>query len=188
MNPKHILLVAGIAAACCALAPAALAADSGTITFNGQVLNSTCSVNGSTPNLTVTLPDVQKSALPASGAYAASAQTFTLSLTGCPVNATPVKVGAQFYSGNADASVTGGLTNTTGTGYATGVDVQLLDKNGTAVNIGTAAPTGNANVTDQVAVSGTGTATLNYSAQYYVAGTVGAGSVSTSVQYLINYQ
>lgn len=190
MNMKHTLLAAAItfASGAMAIAPTAFAADSGTITINGQVLNSTCSVNGTTPNLTVTLPDVQKSALPASGAYAASAKAFTLNLTGCPVNATPVQVGAQFYSLNADASVTGGLKNTTGAGYATGVDVQLLDGSSTALAIGSAAPAGNANVTDQVAVSGTGTATLNYSAQYYVAGTVGAGTVSTSVQYVINYQ
>jgi major type 1 subunit fimbrin (pilin) len=192
MNLKPTLMAAAFAAACgtLAIAPTALAADSGTITFNGQVLNSTCSVSGDggSNDFTVALPTVQKGVLPSSGAYSAGAKPFTLSLTGCPVNATPIKVGAQFYSSNADAALTGGLKNASGTGYATGLDVQLLDSGNTAITIGTAAPTGNANVSDQVAVDGSGNATLGYTAQYYVTGTVGAGSVSTSVQYVINYQ
>jgi major type 1 subunit fimbrin (pilin) len=194
MNMKHTLLAAAIAFASGAMAitPAALAADSGTITINGQVLTNTCNVNGGTSSLTVALPNVQTSALATNGvgAYGASATGFALNLTGCPVYATAIKVGAQFYSStNADASIPGGLKNTTGTGYATGVDVQLLDGSNATFTIGTAAPTGNANVTDQVAVSGTGTATLNYKAQYYVANAAPtAGSVSTSVQYVINYQ
>lgn len=191
-NLKPTLLALGLAAACggFAITPTALAADTGTITFSGQVLNSTCSVsgNGGSNDFTVTLPTVQKSALPSSGAYSAGARPFTLNLTGCPVNATPVKVGAQFYSSKADAKLLGGLQNATGPGYASGVAVQLLDKDGGAVAIGNAAPSGNADVTNQVAVNGSGNATLNYSAQYYVTGTVGAGTVSTFVQYVINYQ
>lgn len=194
MNLKSNLLATALAVACgaLALAPTANAADSGTITINGQVLTNTCNVNGGTSSFTVALPNVQTSALTTNGvgAYGASATAFALNLTGCPVYATAIKVGAQFYSAaNADASVTGGLKNTTGAGYATGVDVQLLDGSNAAFTIGTAAPTGNANVTDQVAVSGTGTATLNYKAQYYVASAAPtAGTVSTSVQYVINYQ
>jgi major type 1 subunit fimbrin (pilin) len=195
MNLKSNLLATALAVSCGALAlaaPSANAADNGTITFNGQVVTNTCNVNGGTSSFAVTLPNVQTSALTSNGvgAYGASATAFTLNLTGCPVYATAIKVGAQFYSAtNADATVLGGLKNTTGTGYATGVDVQLLDNTNTAFTIGTAAPTGNANVTDQVAVSNTGTATLNYKAQYYVANAAPtAGTVSTSVQYVINYQ
>lgn len=194
MTLNSTLLATALAVACgaLALAPVAKAADSGTITFNGQVVTNTCNVNGGTSSFTVTLPNVQTSALTTNGvgAYGASATAFTLNLTGCPVYATAIKVGAQFYSAtNADATVLGGLKNTSGTGYATGVDVQLLDNTNTAFTIGTAAPTGNANVTDQVAVSNSGTATLNYKAQYYVANAAPtAGTVSTSVQYVINYQ
>lgn len=194
MNLKSNLLATALAVACgaLALAPTANAADTGTITINGQVLTNTCNVNSGTSSFTVALPNVQTSTLTTNGvgAYGASATAFALNLTGCPVYATAIKVGAQFYSAaNADASVTGGLKNTTGAGYATGVDVQLLDGSNAAFTIGTAAPTGNANVTDQVAVSGTGAATLNYKAQYYVANAAPtAGSVSTSVQYVINYQ
>ena len=192
MNLKSNLLASALAVACGALAfaPSANAADNGTITINGQVLTNTCNVNGGTSSFTVNLPDVQTSALTTNGigAYGASATAFALNLTGCPVYATAIKVGAQFYSAtNADAAVTGGLKN--GTGYATGVDVQLLDSSSNPFTIGTAAPAGNGNVTDQVAVSSTGTATLNYTAQYYVASaTPTAGSMSTSVQYVINYQ
>lgn len=196
MNLKTTLLASALTVACgaLALAPTAFAAPTGTITINGQVLSSTCSVNGGTSSFTVNLPDVQASALgtTAGTAYTTSATSFSLNLTGCPVNQTAVNVGAQFYSSsNANTTYAGVLNNslTAGSGVASGVGVELLDGSGNPVTIGTAAPTGNSNVTDQVAVSNTGTATLNYSAQYFTtASSVGAGSLATTVQYVINYQ
>ena len=193
MNLKHTLLATGLAVACgaLALAPATLAAvPDGTITFNGSVTASTCTVKGPTStgsnNFTVTLPTVSANSLTANGtgSYTPSATSFTMTLSGCPAGA---KVGTQFYSAaNADTTTGSGTLKNTG---VAGVDVQLLDATSTPVTIGTAAPTGNANVTDQTTVA-SGGATLAYSAQYYAtSGYAGAGGpVSTTVSYVINYQ
>jgi major type 1 subunit fimbrin (pilin) len=191
-------LIAGFGVAAFA-PPAARAAatDSGTITIQGKVLSSTCSVNvndsGSTSG-TVTLPDVAMSALNANGtgAYAPSATPFTLALTGCPTTPAGVKVGAQFYSTNADTT-TGNGTLQNSTGSAAGVEVQLLDGSNAPVTINNSASayalTDNSNVTDQTALS-SGSATLDYTAQYYVTNltTLAAGTVTTTVNYQINYQ
>lgn len=185
-------LIAGFGVA--ALAPHAARAATNQITFNGKVLNSTCSINvaGSGSNAgSVTLPDVAASAFTAVGSKA-GATPFTLSLTGCPTTPASVQVGAQFYSAtNADTTTNNGtLLNSTGATYATGVDVQLLDSAGAPVTITTAAPAAgsNANLTDATTLTSS-SATLNYSAQYYAtSATVGAGLVSTNVNYVINYQ
>lgn len=193
MNLKRTLLSLGLATACgsLAMAPATLAAvPDGTITFSGSVTASTCTVKGPTSagsnNFTVTLPTVSANSLTANGtgAYASSATPFTMTLSACPAGA---KVGAQFYSAaNADTLTGNGTLKGTG---VTGVDVQLLDSGSTPVTIGTTAPTGNANVTDQTTVA-SGGATLAYSAQYYATSAyAGAGgTVSTTVNYVINYQ
>ncbi|MBN8923160.1 MAG: hypothetical protein BGP10_02175 [Rhodanobacter sp. 68-29] len=185
-------LIAGFGIA--ALAPQAASAATNQILFSGKVLNSTCSinVNGSGSNSgSVTLPDVAASAFTAIGSKA-GATPFTLSLSGCPTTPASVKVGAQFYSAtNADTTTNfGTLLNATGATYATGVDVQLLDSAGNPVTITTAAPQlgDNATASDSAPLTGS-TATLSYTAQYYsTSATVGAGLVSTNVNYVINYQ
>ena len=70
------------------------------------------------------------------------------------------------------------------------MDVQLLDSAGNPVTITTAAPQlgDNATASDSAPLTGS-TATLSYTAQYYsTSATVGAGLVSTNVNYVINYQ
>jgi major type 1 subunit fimbrin (pilin) len=183
----------GIAAFAPQAARAAAATDTGTTNFQGKVLSSTCSVNAAgsgTTDGTVILPDVATSALTAVGAYAPSATSFTLALTGCPTTPAGVKVGAQFYSTNADTA-TGNGTLLNATGSAAGVDIQLLDGSNNPVTITTAAPllTDNTNVTDQTSLS-SGSATLDYTAEYYVTDTttLAAGTVLTTVNYQINYQ
>lgn len=193
MNLKHTLLALGLVTACggLAVAPATLAAvPDGTITFTGSVTAATCTIKGPTStgsnNFAVALPTVSANSLTANGtgAYTPSATAFTMTLSGCPAGA---RVGAQFYSAaNADTTTGNGTLMNTG---VAGVDVQLLNSGGTAVTIGTAAPVGNANVTDQTTVA-SGGATLAYSAQYYATSAyAGAGgAVSTTVNYVINYQ
>lgn len=162
------------------------AADSGTITINGKVMNSTCDVtgNGGTNDFTVTLPPVAKTALASSGQTAGDTG-FTLSLSNCPTTPAGLKVGAQFYS-SANADATGRLTNTVTSGGATNVAIQLLD--GSSNPIAVAASQSGAAVTDQTTVPASGNASLSYTARYYATGVATAGNVSTTVQYVINYQ
>jgi major type 1 subunit fimbrin (pilin) len=195
MNLKPTLLAVGLAVACggLAIAPAALAADSGLITINGKVLNGTCSVSGNgagSNNFTVTLPDVQSSAFTAVGTVAGP-QSFTLNLTGCPtVPSSGVSVGAQFNAATVTAS--GDLTNASVPGSATGVGVRLLDSSNAQIVLAAGV---NSAVTDSTAITVSGSPaaaapiTLNYTAEYIsTAASVGAGSVATTVNYLINYQ
>lgn len=195
MNLKPTLLAVGLAVACggLAIAPAALAADSGLITINGKVLNGTCSVSGNgagSNNFTVTLPDVQSSAFTAVGTVAGP-QSFTLNLTGCPtVPSSGVSVGAQFNAATVTAS--GDLTNASVPGSATGVGVRLLDSSNAQIVLAAGV---NSAVTDSTAITVSGSPaaaapiTLNYTAEYISTATsVGAGSVATTVNYLINYQ
>lgn len=186
MNLKPTLLATALAVACggMVLTPqAANAADSGTITITGKVMNSTCNVtgNGGSSDFTVALPPVAATALNGAGVTAGQ-QKFSLNLSGCPTTPSGIKVGTQFYSSSAN---NGQLSNTVGPGYAGNVAVQLLDSSNNPITVGGSA-TGAA-VTDQTTLSGA-SATLAYTAQYYATGTATAGSVQTTVQYVINYQ
>jgi major type 1 subunit fimbrin (pilin) len=196
MNLKPTLLAVGLAVACggLAIAPAALAADSGLITINGKVLNGTCSVDGNgsgSNNFTITLPDVQSSAFGSTVGTVAGPQPFTLKLTGCPtVPSSGVSVGAQFNAATVTAS--GDLTNASVPGSATGVGVRLLDSSNAQIVLAAGV---NSAVTDPAAITVSGSPaaaapiTLNYTAEYISTATsVGAGSVATTVNYLINYQ
>lgn len=178
-------LIAGFGVA--ALAPQASHAATNTITFNGKILNATCSasVNGGTNGGTVTLPDEPASGFSGS-ASVLGATPFTIALSGCPTTPSGVQVGAQFYSASNADTATGTLKNT----GVTGVDVQLLDSSSNAVPIATTAqvPGNNTGVTDPTTLTGA-TASLNYTAQYYAtSASPSSGTVSTSVNFVINYQ
>lgn len=194
MNLKPTLLAVGLAVACggLAIAPAALAAD-GTVTINGKVLSSTCTVsNASGGNVNVTLQPVPMATLSAAG-VTANPTAFSLALTGCPTAPSGVKVGAVFDTTNADTTTNKGTLTNTG---VTGVDVQVLSTGGTAgttpataVTGGTAVPFDGATVTDQVAPDSSGNAVLGYYAQYYATAKVTAGgAVATSATFTLNYQ
>lgn len=175
-------LVAAFGAA--ALAPQTARASDGTITFTGSVLSSTCSVGSATGgtvssgDVSVVLPDVQSSAFTVKGSVA-GLTPFTLNLTGCPTTPSGVVVGAAF-SGTSIDSTTGAITNSGGT---SNVEVQMTNSSGAAIALNTDANPVNATV------SGTGTASLSYEAQYYQpsATAVTAGTVSAPVTYTLTY-
>lgn len=177
-------LIAGFGIA--ALAPQAAGAATGTITFNGKVLSSTCSVatvtggSVSSGNVAVTLPDVQSTAFTTSGS-ATGLTPFTLNLTGCPTTPSGVVVGAAF-SGAIDGT-SGAIQNSTGTGFSN-VQVQLTNASGsTAFNLNTTPNPVSATII------AAGTASLNYAAQYYqpTATAITAGTVTAVVSYTLTY-
>lgn len=177
-------LIAGFGVA--AFAPQAAHAVDGTITFNGKVLSSTCSVGTVTGgsvaggNVAITLPAVQATAFTTSGSVA-GITPFSLNLTGCPTVPSGVQVGAAFSGASIDA-LTGAIMNTSGAGFSN-AEVQMTDSSGTAINLNTNANPVNATI------SGTGTATLAYQAQYYQpsATAITAGSVTAAVSYTLTY-
>lgn len=150
---------------------AALAAD-GTVTFNGEVVDSTCTVTNA--NQTVTLPTVSTSALGASGAVA-GITAFSLDLTGCNAND---DVGIRFENGT-NVNAAGRLKNN---GTANNVNVQVLDGANNVLNL--ADPAASLVQT----ADGAGASTFDYFAQYYADGAAAeAGNVTTSVEFTVIY-
>lgn len=152
-----------------------------TITFLGEVSDQTCevAVNGNATNPVVLLPTVSTADLASVGAVAGETP-FTLSVSGCTVNATdalPIKT--VFVANNVTAS--GNLVNT---GTATNVALQILDSvGGTGVNLTTVNTVDGLNV-----AAGASSASHDFAVQYISeAGTATAGTVVGVVQYAISY-
>lgn len=192
MKLKFTVLAGALALACGALtlAPAAQAvtSPSGTITFQGRVVANSCvitvtggsaSAPGAAGNGAVTLPTVYTTDLTAVGAVAGSTP-FSISLTGCDTSFTTAQT---LWNAGANLSASGGrLKNPSGSN----VDVQLLNASNAAMDLSK----GTATAQNSPAVNfSSGSATLNYSAQYYAtAASTTAGAVNTSVQFTMIYQ
>jgi major type 1 subunit fimbrin (pilin) len=162
----------------------AYAAD-GTITITGTVSDTTCSINGGTAGAdaskTIILPTVTASSLGALGQTAGTSQPSDLrfTLSGC---SSGTKAIASFENGPQVDQSSGNLINS---GTATNVEVQLLNAQMAPINITT--NSNNQLATDGAAITG-GTADLKYYARYYATGQATAGTVTTSVQFSMQYQ
>lgn len=171
-------LITGLSVA--AFAPNAAHAVDGTITFSGKISANTCTVGSSVngvagaSSFTVTLPTVNAAALGSANTVAGTTP-FAIALTSCSAGMTSVKA---YFEPTSAINGSGRLAS----GVA-GVDLQLLNDSGTAINLNT-----QANATSATVVSTK--ATLNYSVQYYNngAGSVGTGLVSVPLSYSIVYQ
>lgn len=165
----------------------------GSVTFNGKVVNQTCTVIAGKKDQMVTLPTVQSSSL-ATPKSTAGETPFTISLTGCKTKATSntSKVKAFFLpnANNVDEN-THNLINIETNSPATNVQVQLLNKDLSVIKVGE-------NVTDQNVkgtdiddtnkTDGAVTAELKYFARYYATTQAGAGNVNSKVEYNIVYE
>ncbi|EHC4280972.1 F17A fimbrial adhesin [Escherichia coli] len=178
---RKIQFILGILAA--ASSSATLAYD-GTITFNGKVVDQTCSVTTGSKNLKVTLPTVSANSLDSSGKVV-GLTPFTISLEGCNTAATGAQNVNAYFEPNANTDyTTGNLTNTASSG-ASNVQIQLLNADGVKViKLGQAAAAQNV---DTVAINDANV-TLRYNAQYYATGVATAGDVTSTVNYTIAYQ
>ncbi|MDT3295786.1 fimbrial protein [Shewanella sp. SP2S2-6] len=151
-----------------------------TITFLGEVSDQTCEVaiNGATANPTVLLPTVSTADLAVAGSVAGETP-FTLSVSGCTINATQALPIKTVFVGNS-VTAAGNLGNT---GTATNVSLQILDAvGGNAVDL-----TGVATVDGLNVAAGDSTASHDFAVQYYAEGAATAGTVVSSVQYAISY-
>ncbi|EEZ5656989.1 F17A fimbrial adhesin [Escherichia coli] len=177
---RKIQFILGILAA--ASSSATLAYD-GTITFNGKVVDQTCSVTTGSKNLTVTLPTVSANSF--SSGKVVGLTPFTISLEGCNTAATGAQNVNAYFEPNANTDyTTGNLTNTASSG-ASNVQIQLLNADGVKViKLGQAAAAQNV---DTVAINDANV-TLRYNAQYYATGVATAGDVTSTVNYTIAYQ
>lgn len=163
----------------------AFAAD-GTITINGQITNTTCSVsvNGGNNDATVTLPTVSASSLAVAGATAGMTP-FTISLSKC--SGTSLKTASTYFEPGSYVDSTTGRLNIDSAvqNAATHVQVQLLNASRNAIVAGATADNSQNNIPVDIS---SGNGKLNYFAQYYATGTATAGSVTTQVDYTMVYE
>lgn len=164
------------------------AASTGTITFNGELTDTTCDVdvNGQGTDATVTLPTVSINQLTKAG-LTTGRTSFNFNLSKCVIGTKGghSKVAAFFQPGNTVDLSTGRLKNVGGD--ATMVDLQLLDASGnySPIKVGN---TDQVNDMTYVDIKSDGTALLPYSVEYYANGQTTAGTVTSSVVYNLQYK
>ncbi|HEY2454433.1 MAG TPA: fimbrial protein [Scandinavium sp.] len=187
---KTLALLTATCALSLGVSFASNAASTGTITFNGELTDSTCdvTVNGQGEDATITLPTVSINELTTSGEVTGRT-AFNLGLTNCVVGTEggQSKVSAFFQTGATVDQNTGRLINTA-SGGATLVDLQLLDASNSnaVINVGSTDQ-----VTDMAYVDidpTAGTATLPYAVEYYANGQTTPGVVASSVVYNLQYK
>lgn len=166
-------------------AVSAIAAN-GTITFNGKVTDTTCSiaVNGGTENATVTLPTVSSNSLKILG-ETAGATPFNISLTACSGTALGT-ASTYFEPGTYVDSTTGRLNiDSTVSDAAKNVQVELLNASMDPIIAGTSVANGQNDIAVDISA---GSGTLNYFARYYATAQSVAGSVATQIDYTMTYE
>lgn len=167
-----------ILSACCLLVAGHALASDGTIHFTGSIVDQTCTVDSGSQNLNVDLGSVAQTALNGAAGMKATPTKFTLSLSDCPdtVAAANVK-----FDGTSDGVNQNLLALDSGSGIATGVGIEIADKNGTAIPLHTAS--------SDYTLTSTGTNNLDFVARYVSTGTaVTSGTAEATSQFTINYK
>jgi major type 1 subunit fimbrin (pilin) len=188
MNRVLFSKVAVAALGMVAMMPSAAFAEDGRINIDGEVITSTCSLNGGTAGgpfapITVSLPKVSKTSVTGSGA---GRTPFSIAVTGCAANQA-VLVGFEndpvfVNQGNGALLNAGTVVGT----RAAGVEVQLINAKDQAAIVITAG-TGAQKVTP-VTMNAAGGGSLDFMAQYIPNGTaITAGKVSAVAKYTLQY-
>ncbi len=166
-------------AACALLAlPLASNAADGEVEITGNITANTCEITTGTGGVhTVTLPTVMASALNGAG-KTAGRTPFTVQLANCSPNSGNV---ALYFEPGANTDMASGRLNNTGA--ATGVQVGLLNASMEQIQLNQPFSSQNSQT---VAIT-SGSATLNYFAEYHATGAAGAGIVETSTLFSIVY-
>lgn len=187
---KKSIIGASLAMAFGLMAGNAFAADNtGTITFNGELTDTTCKVDieGQGPDATITLPTVSTATLTAAG-QVTGRTGFNMNLSDCKVGQAGHKTVSAFFETGATVDQAAGRLNnmdiaTTG---AKLVQLQLLDGSNAfaPIKIGNTSQvdaTAYVQITDEKA-------TLPYAVEYYAIGKTEAGKVTSSVIYTLQYK
>ena len=166
-------------------ASASAYAQSGTITFTGEVTASTCEVTfpgngGTTLNPTIALATVSTESLAAAGTTAGH-KPFQIQIgsTGAPC-AIGTGVAVELNPNHSDAITNGRLDNTLASGAAN-VQIQLRDAADAPIFLSSTPWT-----SPRVAFDA-GVATLDFAGEYYASAVAGPGDVAASVQYTLDY-
>lgn len=186
---KRLLLSTAVVS--CLVAAGAQASD-GQINFQGKLTDSTCqiAIDGAASPATVVLPTLSIASLATSGTTGGRTQ-FNIELSGCTGLVTTSTAAAYFEGGSTVDSVTYNLKNTTTTGGAGNVQLQLVDVQGdSTIKVGhnSQSTTNTPVVIPNTAGASTGTTILPYAVQYYAIGATTPGIVTSNVSFSINYQ
>lgn len=158
------------------LAGNALASD-GTINFTGNITDQTCKVDTGSQNLPVSLGNVAQTALNGAKGMRATPTKFSISVSECPETVTGANVKFDGTADNNDQSL---LALDGGTGIATGVGIQIADKNGAAIPLHSAS-------SDYALVEGTNA--LDFVARYVSTGpAVTTGTANGTSEFTIIYK
>ena len=153
------------------------------VTFNGQVVTDTCTIEND--NLVVLLPTVSSKSMQTAG-IEAGIRNFNIKVKDCPDSFKKVQahfeplgsigtgeINYKTWNLVNDYSATSGTTNA-----ATNVEVRLFNSDHTQIRPGdTGAEVDVVN----------GSATMTYAGGYYSTGAVGAGMVSAHIVYTLAY-
>lgn len=176
---KQFALMSFIAVAMAGLASQSAFAYDGEINFNGEVVDTPCSIAPASQKITVPLGKVTKSTFTAAGTKSTPAK-FSIDLLGCGATA---KGAAITFTGTADATVKDDLRVGVGGvdgSYATGVAVELQDSAGTKIPLGTAS--GNYTLVP-------GDNSLKFQAAYVSTGpAVTVGQANATAQFTVAYK
>ena len=167
----------------------AQAASTGTVTFNGELTDTTCDVdiNGQGTDAAIALPVVSVNELTTAG-NTTGRTSFVFNLTNCTVASGGMSKVAAFFQPGESVDLSSGRLKNTRTGGATNVDLQLLDASGgyKTIKVGDSAQTTDMAFVDINQVDGS--AQLPYAVEYYANGKTTAGKVTSSVVYNLQYK
>jgi len=156
-------------------------AQSGTFSFVGQVVETTCVVepvsglSGAGSDFTVPLPAIERGRL-ATARQRGPAQAFVLQVGSRDAPCRQDRVSARLV--NAGDTTTGGRLHNRGT--ATGVELVLLDAQGRDIDL-------NGPGFQVVQFDSGGVAQLGWKVAYQATGPASTGSVYSRLQYLLDY-
>lgn len=118
------LLVSGVAVA-----------EDGVIRFNGSITDQACSIDSGSQALNVDMGNVSQAALNGSAGLKASPTHFTINLENCPSTVSGANIK---FDGTPDPANPSLLAIDTETGSASGVGIEIADKNGIPIALHTA--------------------------------------------------
>ncbi|WP_425458206.1 fimbrial protein [Collimonas rhizosphaerae] len=177
---KQMTIAKLVAVAAAGLLSQAAFADGGTVNFNGNIVDSPCTVDPSSQNITVPLGDVSRTVFGSVAGKKSTPSKFTILLTDCG----PTAKGATVtFTGTTDATVKDDLAianaGQVGVTAATGVAIELGDSAGTKIPVGSASGT---------YVLGLGNNPLKFQAAYISTSTaVTVGPANSTAQFVVSY-
>ncbi|AIL31990.1 fimbrial protein [Basilea psittacipulmonis] len=183
---KKLLLTSAILAGLSA--QVAFAANSGKVTFNGKVVDTTCIIKSDDENKVVSLPSVPSSELTTAGNTTGDTG-FELIITGCSTGDSVTAGGIQWKLDNNVDAATGTLINQASTSpKASNVNIQLVNEDGSAIKVGDANATASINYKNLDKSSTSAETKIPFSARYYATGQATAGDVQAIANFSVVYK